>query len=258
MPSLSSTSTTRTVKAIFAFDVIVAGLALIFCLVGISLVITRFKNKRTQYHDLGKNAPLKSTLSTHAFLIPSLFFLCLQYAILAAIVAFQLAATFQQGSITITTGYSYFETYNFPEPTQREYIQTISGLSFAKQFAEIVFTLCLNGAVWLHSSHVMSNGTGVGQPSALSKIWNTIILLLIAATGFAAWGEALVVRDGTSLNYSEAVDNDLATRALHITFRCIVIFTSISVATEVVKRWTNLNKNGIPGVCISLSSFFPV
>lgn len=240
MPSLVSTSSS--VKAFFAFDVIVAGLAAILGLIATSLFITRLKNKRPQYHEMGKNQPLKSTLATHAFLIPSLLFLCLEYATLAALVALQVRGG---TDISITTGYSY--SYG-PVPPILKNAQTISNLSWTNEFAEIFFTLCLNGAVWLHSSHVTSNGTGVGQPSMISKIWNSIILILIAVFGLAAWSSGLYVRDGESLTYPGAVDTDLPTRALHITFRCIVVFSSLSVAIEVIRRWTKLNKNGIPNV----------
>ena len=251
MPSLTSTS--PSIRAVFSLDIIVSALALFLAIIAVVLALTRHKRRNDQYHGLSgsSSAPLRSTLATHLFLVPSLLFLCLEYASLAAIVVLQLHLS---ASTTITTGYSY--QVLFPETRSDE---TIEGLSYTQQFAAIVFTTCLNGAVWLHSSHITSNGTGIGRPSTTSKIWNTVILLCIVGTGFAAWGWAISLKGNGILTYASAVQTDEVARALHVTFRCIVIFSSLSVAIEVVRKWTELNKNGTPGVSSSslLSPILP-
>lgn len=246
MPSL--TSTTSSIKAIFSLDVIVSAVALILTITSVVLALARHKRRKNQYHGLtdSVSAPLKSTLATHFFLIPSLLFLCIEYACLAAIVVLQLNLS---ASTTITTGYEYKVPFANTRSTG-----TIDGLSYTQQFSAIVFTTCLNGAVWLHSSHVTSNGTGIGRPSKTSKAWNTFILLCIIGTGFGAWGQGISLEGTDTLTYASAVQMDRVTRALHVTFRCIVVLSSLSVAIEVARKWTELNKNGTPGVSFFISS----
>jgi len=129
----------------------------------------------------------------------------------------------------------------------------IAGLSFTAQIAEIIFTLCLTGAVWIHSSHITNNGTGLAQPSRRSKIWNTFILLSILGTGIAAWGLGLDPDESKQVfqspfSYTTAVHDDQAVRIVYIVFRAVVIFASGSVSIEVLRKWINLKNNGRPGV----------
>lgn len=245
----SLTTATSSIRAVFSLDVIVSALALFLAIIAVILALTRHKRRNDQYHGLSDSSstPLKSTLATHFFLVPSLLFLCIEYASLAAIVGLQLHLS---ASTTITTGYSYQALFSGTRSDD-----TIEGLSYTQQFAAIVFTTCLNGAVWLHSSHITSNGTGIGQPSTTSKIWNTVILSCIVGTGFAAWGWAISLKGTGISTYASAVQIDEVARALHVTFRCIVIFSSLSVAVEVVRKWTELDRNGTPGVSCC---YFPI
>ncbi|THV65158.1 hypothetical protein D6D29_10605 [Aureobasidium pullulans] len=121
-----------------------------------------------------------------------------------------------------------------------------------RKIAEIIFTLCLTGAVWIHSSHITNNGTGLAQPSRRSKIWNTFILLSILGTGIAAWGLGLDPAESKQVfqspfSYTTAVRDDQAVRIVYIVFRAVVIFASGSVSIEVLRKWINLKNNGKPG-----------
>ncbi|KAG2168848.1 hypothetical protein VTO58DRAFT_109306 [Aureobasidium pullulans] len=164
MPNL--TSSIPPIKAIFALDVTVAILATFFFVVALLLVVTKLGKNPGGHARIDSDAPLKNTLATQIFLVPGTFFLALKYAVVSATVALQIQSN---ESVEVTTGYSYTGSNVSPLVSGASHAQVIAGLSFTAQIAEIIFTLCLTGAVWIHSSHITNNGTGLAQPSRRSK-----------------------------------------------------------------------------------------
>ncbi|TIA11585.1 hypothetical protein D6C80_07394 [Aureobasidium pullulans] len=247
MPNL--TSSIPPIKAIFALDVTVAILATFFFVVALLLVVTKLGKNPGGHARIDSDALLKNTLATQIFLVPGTFFLALKYAVVSATVALQIQSN---ESVEVTTGYSYTGSNVSPLVSGASHAQVIAGLSFTAQIAEIIFTLCLTGAVWIHSSHITNNGTGLAQPSRRSKIWNTSILLSILGTGIAAWGLGLDPEESKQVfqspfSYTTAVRDDQAVRIVYIVFRVVVIFASGSVSIEVLRKWINLKNNGKPG-----------
>lgn len=248
MPNL--TSSIPPIEAIFALDVTVAILATFFFVVALLLVVTKLGKNPGGHARIDSDAPLKNTLATQIFLVPGTFFLALKYAVVSATVALQIQSN---ESVEVTIGYSYTGSNVSPLVSGASHAQVIAGLSFTAQIAEIIFTLCLTGAVWIHSSHITNNGTGLAQPSRRSKIWNTFILLSILGTGIAAWGLGLDPEQSKQVfqspfSYTTAVRDDQAVRIVYIVFRAVVIFASGSVSIEVLRKWINLKNNGKPGV----------
>ena len=130
--------------------------------------------------------------------------------------------------------------------------ETISALTFTTTLCIIFFTVLLNGGVWIHSSHVQSNGTGIASPKMISKIWNTFIMLAMLVTGLAAWGVGMTQRDTTlgsmsslsRLSWSNVLQHDRTTRIVYIVHECIVVAASLSVTVEVLREYSTTNKNG--------------
>ncbi|CAJ2511057.1 Uu.00g066820.m01.CDS01 [Anthostomella pinea] len=75
----------------------------------------------------------------------------------------------------------------------------VAALSFATALSTILFTTAINGAVWIHWSHVLNNGVRIGSPGTKSKLWNALILLAILGTGLAAWGRAMKISERPQL-----------------------------------------------------------
>lgn len=229
-------------KGAFALDVLTAGLAFIICVTATILASRKQTYRSVSRASSSKSVRGTSPKGTYAFLIPGALFLAVAYSVASA----NVALSYNNNKLVPIT-----EAYSLKYPHRTSLIKTATGaevgLSFAKGITNIFATIMLNGAVWLHSSHVTSNGTGIGEPSFLSIIWNTVILLAMAGTGLASWGEALAVRS-SSEGYSTVLDNDTVSRALYITFRCCVIVASVSVSVEAIKRYRQVNASGLPGV----------
>lgn len=232
-------------KAIFALDVTTAGVALIILGVGILLAIAwtaSSRRKSSSKTDDDSHAPLKSPIAVYAFLLPALFFLCLGYAVQASETPLKL-----KGTYPINDDLGLGGRRN-PGSANR---YTLSVLSFTFRLCDIFFTILLNGAVWLHSAHVTSNGTGTGQPSLASRLWNAFILLSMLGTGLASWAVALAGRDEQDVvdpTFSQIVERELAAQILFVIYRCVVIVASLSVSITVLRDYSDLSKNGRAGV----------
>ncbi|KAL8871085.1 MAG: hypothetical protein Q9174_003016, partial [Haloplaca sp. 1 TL-2023] len=166
MSSLSSA--TSTVKAIFSLDVITAVLATVVFSLASAILLTRVKNgtirsfeRKRKSSRTGAVAPLKTTLSTHLFLIPAIFCLALAYALQSAIVAYQ---TQSDIPVSVSSTFEYPSTGAAHTPTSASSGQRISVLTFTKTLAAIFSTTLLTGAVWLHSTNLTSNGEQTASP----------------------------------------------------------------------------------------------
>ncbi|KAF2260334.1 hypothetical protein CC78DRAFT_584894 [Lojkania enalia] len=255
MPSLYDT--TPSVKGIFSFHVIVAGLALIGFITACALVLIRFINGRIRsFHkarpalgDGGRDggySPLKTTLGTHLFLVPAFFCLSIAYAVEAGVVGLDIYAN---APASVTSPYAYPYAGGRASSAGTSHGAAISILSFTFSLAKLLMTTALTGAVWLHSNNLTNNGTGVNSPSKLSKIWNAFWLTAILAFSLASWGEGLWHRGGgrTAQTFGGAIRSDYTTRVLFIVYRCIVIFISTSVSIEVLLNYFKVKRNGISG-----------
>ncbi|KAK5077569.1 hypothetical protein LTR70_009679 [Exophiala xenobiotica] len=250
MPSLSKG--TSAVRAIFSLDVITAALAFLVFALAVVIVITRVANgrirsfeRKTKSSNTGEVTPLKTTLSTHLFLIPAVFCLAVSYAVQSAVVTYELHRN-SPVSITSTFNYQYAgaPSSSASPPNGRR----ISILTFTQQLAAILSTTFLTGAIWLHSSNLTSNGTQAASPKTTSRIWNSFIITAIAAFGIAAWALGLTVRGSgqNALTFPSTITQDRITRIIYIVFRCVVVFSSTSVSIQVLTNYKNLKANGLP------------
>ncbi|PIA90627.1 hypothetical protein CB0940_11433 [Cercospora beticola] len=238
---MSMSGAPSAVRAIFALDVVTASLAFICLVIGILLTIRAFglRSRSRNYDRVSRDTPRHSPLGTFAFLLPGLALLCLAYSIAAATTALQYDAS---SPINITPAYAYYYS-SASESSQAS--RVTSRLSFVNAFALILYSTLLTAAVWLHSSHVTSNGLGIGAPSLRDWIWNMFILAAILGTGLASWGQAISVRESAQ-GYSSVMQADSTSRALYAAFRCTVIAASTSVSVEVAGRYREVNANGPP------------
>jgi hypothetical protein len=176
------TSSPAAVRAVFALQVVVTVLAFLVFLIVASLAALLFLRRRSR-HASRKTSPK----GTFAFLSIGVLCLAIAQAATAASVALQ---TTSSSPASITHAFSLHYKGNSSN-SAGEASTTSVNLSFLNAFAFIISTVCLNGAVWLHSSHATANGLAVGQPSRLSIVGNTLLLLVMTATGFASWGLAV-------------------------------------------------------------------
>jgi hypothetical protein len=96
-----------------------------------------------------------------------------------------------------------------------------------------------------------------------SKIWNTFIMLAMLATGLAAWGRGMDVRDpstGSSgpnsmLSWSNVLHHDKITRIIYLVHECVVIASSLSVSIEVLREYNTTNKNAHEVCNVPLARF---
>jgi hypothetical protein len=190
-------------------------------------------------------------LGTYLFLWPAL--LCLFIAYLTRFVS-DLIET--NGFIAYEADLSWNGRISY-SIADNEYGTSVSSLTFATALATIFFTVLLNGGVWIHSSHVQSNGTGLSAPKTLSKIWNAFIMLAMLGTGLAAWVIGMMQRDTSlgslssisKLSWSNVLNHDHETRIIYIVHQCIVVAASLSVTVEVLMEYGTANKNS-PAVCL--------
>jgi hypothetical protein len=234
-------------QAVFALDVITAAVSL--TLLGLASRPTFQRIKARQFSSSSKyqtdrDAPLKTNLGTYLFLWPAL--LCYFIAYTTRFISDLLKTN---GTIDYDADLSWNgrRAYSIDDSG---YGTSISALSFTTTLATIFFTILLNGGVWIHSSHVQSNGTNTSTPKKMSKIWNTFIMLLMLATGLAAWGRGMAVRDvsaGSSgpssmLSWSNVLNHDRITRIIYIVHECVVVASSLSVTVEVLREYSTTNK----------------
>jgi len=247
----SIASTTSSVKAIFALDIITAALAFILFLIALSLVFLRLRNNRAWrdtnlQRTLNGEAPLKSSIWTHFFLIPAFFCLSVAYATLAGVVGRQVGL---DSSVSVTPPFSYrYDGSSGAAGSGR----TVSALSYTNALATVFTSVGLTGAVWLHSVNLKSNGTGVTSPGMASRLWNAFVLTTMMALGVAAWGLGMSRRNDDI--FPTTLQNDLTTRALYIAYRVWVIFSSTSVTIQVIANYRALKSGGRPGVPFNLTN----
>jgi hypothetical protein len=228
------TSTTAEVRGVFALQVVVAVLAFLLTLAVSSLATILFI-RRSSRHRSRRTSPR----STFAFLIPGILCLAIAQAATAARVALQAN---DSSPASITHAFSLYYQGSSSSDTNSEASSTSVNLSFLNAFAFIISTICLNGAVWLHSSHATSNGLAVGQPSRISIIGNVLLLLLMAGTGFAAWGLAMSSYTANA-PFGNVLQNNLSSRATYTAFRACVVAASVSVATEAIRRFEQVKNH---------------
>jgi hypothetical protein len=245
---MSLNSTTSAVRGVFALQVVVTVLAFLLTLLISSLAAILFI-RRASRHRARKTSPR----GTFAFLIPGVLCLAIAQAATAARVAQQ---TKSSSPASITHAFSLYYQGSSSSDTNTEASSTSVNLSFLNAFAFIVSTICLNGAVWLHSSHATSNGLAVGQPSRISIVGNVLLLLLMAATGFASWGLAMSSYTANA-PYGNVLQNNLSSRATYTAFRACVVAASISVATEAIRRFKQVKNHSSRDVRPSLFPFPP-
>lgn len=234
-------------KAVFALDIITAAGALI--LLGLASRPTFQRIKARKFTSIRKTdgSPLKTALGTYLFLWPALLFLFIAYTVQFVADLIQTSGSIRYPDADLS--WNGRPSYSIGPSSDG---RSVSALTFTKTLAQIFFTVLLNGGVWIHSSHVQSNGTGIGAPNMMSKVWNTFIMLAMLATGVAAWGLGFQERDTTlgslsslaRLSWSNILQNDSTTRIVWIVHECIVVAASFSVTVEVLREYATTNKNG--------------
>lgn len=231
---MSLTSSPESVQAVFALQVVVAVLAFLVFMITVGLASLLFLRRRSR-HSQGKTSPR----GTFAFLSIGVLCLAIAQAATAASVAQQ---TNSSSPASITHAFSlHYRGSNSNSPGETS--TTSVNLSFLNAFAFIISTVCLNGAVWLHASHATSNGLAVGQPSRIDVIGNTLLLLLMTATGFASWGLAMSSYTANQ-RYGNVLQDNLPSRAVYTVFRACVVVSTISVAVESIRRYVQIKNHG--------------
>ncbi|CAI6341977.1 unnamed protein product [Periconia digitata] len=186
---------------------------------------------RSARHKSNKTSP-KGTL---LFLSAGILCLAIAQASTSASVALQ---TDSSTPATITHAFSLHYRGSFNTAPAQSSTTSVS-LSFLNAFAFIVETVCLNGAVWLHSSHATANGLAVGQPSRVSVIGNSLLLVVMAGTGFASWGLGMSA-DTPSERYGSVLQDHVPSRVVYTVFRACVVVATASVAGEAWRRFAQV------------------
>lgn len=230
---MSLTSSPAAVQAVFALQVVVAVLAFLVFMITAGLTALLFLRRHSR-HSQGKTSPR----GTFAFLSVGVLCLAIAQAATAASVAQQ---TNSSSPASITHAFS-LHYRGSSSNSSGEASTTSVNLSFLNAFAFIISTVCLNGATWLHSSHATANGLKVGQPSRLSIAGNTLLLLLMTATGFASWGLGMSSYTANQ-RYGNVLQDDLPSRAVYTVFRACVVVSTISVAIESVRRYVQIKNH---------------
>ncbi|KAF3052509.1 hypothetical protein E8E11_011428 [Didymella keratinophila] len=178
-------------QAVFTLDVVTAAGALVLLILATRPTFERIKARIfSSPSDYGsRDAPLKTILGTYLFLWPAL--LCLFIAYDARFVN-DLLKTTSRIAYAAELGWNGRSQYDI----ERFNLATSSSaLSFITSLATIFFTVLLDGGVWIHSSYVRENGTGISTPKMKSEIRDTLIMLAMLGTGVGAWGRGMSVRD---------------------------------------------------------------
>jgi hypothetical protein len=231
-------------QTVFALDVITAAAAFILLAFATKPTFHRIKARRFSASK-STGSPLKTSLGTYLFLWPALLFFLLAYT-----TRFVADLIQTNGDIAYDADLSWNGRFSY-RIAENGYGTSVSSLTFATTLATIFFTVLLNGAIWIHSSHVRSNGTGLSSPNIMSKVWNTFIMLAMLATGLAAWGIGMTQRDTSlgslsflsRLSWSNVLNHDYQTRIIYIVHQCIVIAASVSVTIQVLMEYSTTNKN---------------
>ncbi|KAF2844774.1 hypothetical protein T440DRAFT_512019 [Plenodomus tracheiphilus IPT5] len=228
-------------KAVFGLDIVTAAIALILLGLATRPTFQRIKAGRFSSLNGAQDEPFKTTLGTYLFLWPALLCFSIVYIVRCASDILKTRGIVDYDKDLSWNGRAAYTVSSNENGTR------LSALTFTTAFTNILFTVLLNGGVWIHSSHVQSNGTGTSSPKKKSKIWNTFIMLMILATGVAAWGVGMDVRDmsgGTMgrLAWSDVLVRDRVTRILYIVYECTVIVSSTSVSIEVWREYNSTNR----------------
>jgi hypothetical protein len=232
-------------QTVFALDVITAAGAFVLLALAAKPTFHRIKARRFSSANKSNGSPLKTSLGTYLFLWPALLFFLLAYT-----TRFVADLIQTNGDIAYDADLSWNGRFSY-RIAENGYGTSVSSLTFATTLATIFFTVLLNGAVWIHSSHVRSNGTGLSSPNTMSKVWNAFIMLAMLATGLAAWGIGMTQRDTSlgslsflsRLSWSNVLNHDYQTRIIYIVHQCIVIAASVSVTIQVLMEYSTTNKN---------------
>jgi hypothetical protein len=230
---MSLTSSPAAVRAVFSLQVVVAVLAFLVFIITAGLAALLLLHRRSR-HSQGKTSPR----GTFAFLSVGVLCLAIAQAATAASIAQQSDSS---SPASITHAFSLHYEGSSSNSTG-EASTTSVNLSFLNAFAFIISTVCLNGATWLHSSHATANGLKVGQPSRLSIAGNTLLLLLMTATGFASWGLGMSSYTANQ-RYGNVLQDDLPSRAVYTVFRACVVVATISVAVESIRRYVQIKNH---------------
>jgi hypothetical protein len=238
-------------QAVFALDILTATGALILLGLASKPTFQRIKARRFSATDKSHGTPLNTALGTYLFLWPAL--LCLFVAYTARFVSDLLQTN---GFIAYEADLSWNGRMSY-SISDNAYGSSVSALTFTTALATIFFTVLLNGGVWIHSSHVQSNGTGLSAPNMISKLWNTFIMLAMLATGLAAWAMGMTRRDTSlgslssisKLSWSNVLNHDRDVKIVYIVHQCIIIAASLSVTVQVLREYNTTNKKA-HGVCM--------
>lgn len=255
MASTNITNERASYQAAFALDVVTAAGALILLGLATKPTFQRIKARRFTSTSKSNGSPMKTSLGTYLFLWPALLFFLLAYT-----TRFVADLIQTNGDIAYDADLSWNGRFSY-RIADNGYGTSVSSLTFAETLAIIFFTVLLNGGVWIHSSHVRSNGTGLSAPNTISKIWNTFIMLAMLATGIAAWGIGMTQRDTSlgslsflsRLSWSNVLNHDYQTKVIYIVHQCVVIAASLSVTAQVLMEYNTTNKNS-PAVCLHLTT----
>lgn len=226
--NVSLTSERSSYQAAFALDVLTAGIAAGLLALAAGPTFKRIKGRRFSISSKDRPTPLKTSLGTYLYLFPALLFIFTTYTL--SFVSDLLKTT---GTIEYDNGLALHGNRPFDNSN---YDHSIAILSLVSAFLSILFTVLINGGVWIYSNHTFANGTGRAAPSLKSKIYNTLIMLAILGTGLAAWGYAVSVRSRNA-TWPSTVENDNTTRIIFIVYRCVIIAASISVSIEAARKY---------------------
>lgn len=236
------TNASASFQAVFALDIITAGVALLLLALATTPTFQRIRQRRFSVTSQDRPTPLKTTLGTYLFLWPALA--CLFIAYTCRFVGDLLGTS---GNIQYDRGLQLHGRF----PTSGgSYGYGPAVLSLASALAEIFFTVLLNGGVWIYSTHTMANGTGREAPGIMDKIYNAFIMLCILATGLASWGYGMSVR-GRETTWASVIDDNNITRIIFVVYRCVVIAASLSVSAQVIKEYFETKANSRRDVSIS-------
>lgn len=230
---VSLTSARPSYKAAFALDVLTAATALCFLALATRPTFQRIRARRFSIASADRTTPLKTSLGTYLFLYPGLLFIFITSTL--AFVADLLKTT---GTIQYDEGLALHGNRVFADSA---YDYSIAILSLVSALLSIFFTVLVNGGVWIYSNHTLANGTGRAAPSLRSKVYNTSIMLIMLATGLAAWGYGVSVRRRDD-SWAAVVEEDSITGALFVTHRVVIVAASISVSVEVIRKFAECDK----------------
>lgn len=243
--SVNITNERASYQAVSALDLITAADALTLLILATRPMFKRIIARRftSPSNSSSRDAPLKTTLGTYLFLWPALLCLFIAYVARFANDLLKTSGRIAYEIDLVWNGRTAYDAHG-------RHRTSISALSFTTGLATIVFTVLLNGGVWIHSSQVQENGTAISIPKTDSKIWNTLIMLAMLGTGVGAWGRGMSERDvrngslgpNALSSWSNVLHHDQATRIVYIVHEAIVVAASLSVTIEVLNEYKTTNK----------------